>query len=597
MTMAYRKNKNLPVDVRKALSGAAQDIFRHAFNSIYEKTEDFSGATASAWDAVSQSFKPTSEGIYIRKTEKERTVTVIPKAGVMQKRIQESVAQFMWDKVEITEGADGVKVRRVPVILLQEGVSKNKTYYSAAALKKLHPMIEGQPLMFRNHLKPGVPKNQRDIIADWVGTIENVAIETVQLENLGGKSVTRLVASVLIHDDNLWEKCRTVPQHVGASIDILAKLSKTQQEGEDCMAVDPMAYASTDFVTFASAGGRAMAVAEAMGVELDPANTEAVKNFTEMISCQIGTACASGYVQQVEEVIEPFEIAEGSRTWDEMKKSMEIVVEEDTVDISDIIENLKAVVRDSDARSKWWDLTSGLDKAIRLIGESDKLNTDAKKKKAIHKTLDEFVTMAKVLDLVAMFASNPYETVKSPSDDGGEEENQMANEYNSVAALREAHPALMAENDKIVLAQEAEKTGVAQVAKDLKAANKTIETQTDELKALKEAQDKADLATKAAERASEIAVLVEAAKLPDYVTSKKWSAKVTGCATIEEAQAEIDSAKAIVDGATGKGSSNANPDGPTGRLSTDQTDQTQEGSKAVNEATKMDSLLAGNRVA
>lgn len=67
--MPYATNADLPDRIRKTLPRHAQDIFRAAFNSAYERygPENEARAFRIAWAAVKRSYFQRTAGIWVRR--------------------------------------------------------------------------------------------------------------------------------------------------------------------------------------------------------------------------------------------------------------------------------------------------------------------------------------------------------------------------------------------------------------------------------------------------------------------------------------------------------------------------------------------------
>jgi len=67
--MPYATNADLPVPIHKILPQRAQDIYRAAFNSAYERygPEHEAVAHRIAWAAVKRSYVQRAPGIWVRR--------------------------------------------------------------------------------------------------------------------------------------------------------------------------------------------------------------------------------------------------------------------------------------------------------------------------------------------------------------------------------------------------------------------------------------------------------------------------------------------------------------------------------------------------
>lgn len=77
--MPYKKNSDLPEDVKDALPEHAQDIYREAYNSAYDQYDEpeereggrsrESTAHAVAWSAVKNKYERVKEGEWKKKDD------------------------------------------------------------------------------------------------------------------------------------------------------------------------------------------------------------------------------------------------------------------------------------------------------------------------------------------------------------------------------------------------------------------------------------------------------------------------------------------------------------------------------------------------
>lgn len=539
--MPYKKNADLPDDVKKALPAGGQTIWRSAFNSAMSEYKDEGKAAATAWAAVKAKYKKGDGGTWELKEMTIGSPVTDPAKGTQLTDSQGSPVVWLLEEfdlskaeIEIVDAEGGGESRRVWMTLVQEGWSKNGHYYRGQNMEQIGEHLTNQPMrrkMFKDHLKPGQPLHERKF-DDWSGTIEEWKVESSPVKDGMGSGYPRkrLRAKVKVHDAEVWKRIKEAPDQVGASVDLYASVKEDTQEGRKgrvCQEITD--YRSTDFVLFPAAGGRVERLAASEGHPADEGESTVLKDLLE--------------------------------NWVE---SAEILC----------ADNLKMAVDKQDSRQKFWRLQSAMEEVLRMIGETDDL-TDDEKKKAMVKVVDDFATEVKKLDLMAMYGTSAnmaksYTTKsnKAPASNNkeGEQEGQqtepegggsaMADQIKTVAALQEAYPELFKSATEQITAQVKKDLEVDRLKADLTAAQESAKTLTAKVDELQTTINMQTLA-------GQIETALTEAKIPATAVTDAFRTELTQCKTLDEAKTKIADRKQLAESLIPKGT-DVPPYRPTG---------------------------------
>lgn len=183
--MPYATNADLPARIKKMFkSGAAQSIFRGAFNSVFQQTGDESKAFAIATaQAKKHMRKKAKMGIGIRSflVEVEKLkITGNPGKSTSSQQMAAPVNHFT-EKLPVRLSADNLKSSLgngdllIEGIALQEGTyqgvaSPFPVFYSADVLSKVATKLVGKPLRL----------DHKDGVGDIVGKVVKAAYDHVR---------------------------------------------------------------------------------------------------------------------------------------------------------------------------------------------------------------------------------------------------------------------------------------------------------------------------------------------------------------------------------------------------------------------------------
>lgn len=505
----YKKLKDLPQAIRDALPATAQRIWLGAYNSAHIDHKDEkdveSTASAIAWAAVKGKYKKVNDA-WVAKTEAE--IDADFKASAPEDD-PEAVTESLF---AIRESASVISIKEndqiwegladdeFPMVILKKGWSLNGNYYSEQKLEQLDGLIDKRKKMFTDHLPEGQSKSSRPI-QQWTATIKKHWVN---------KAEGRVEGIVIIHDGELAKKAKRVPEEVQASVDIFAKVKKGSAEGREGVIVeDIQAYASTDFVTYASAGG---------GI---------LSNLVQDMGFQLSDKCPEGQVcDRVKGQIAEVLLREGVIIKPKGAESM----------FKQLWEDLKVIMKRSDEQNKWWRLTDALRSGMSQIATSAKLKTMDDKKVAWHELIDEFADEAKNLDHEVLLANgNTYEwsAINPSAQPGTTQVREGAVEIKdlTLAALQKDRPELIQEAIKA----HGESTESKQKQEAEAARVKKLE------------EENAKLVREKLEDG--IKVAIAEAKLPEYAMTESYKKELLGMKTVEDAKKSLDNTKALIEAA------------------------------------------------
>ncbi len=152
---------------------------------------------------------------------------------------------------------DGKKSLNVTIV--KSGWSKNSNYWTKKAVKSIGERLLKRPKIFIDHVEEKDKRKTGRKLEDWAATVRSYDI--VEEDN-----VTKCNAIIDMTEKGEWlyNEAKKDPTQVGLSVDAKCACVTGEAEGRKGRIVKEAVYmASTDFVTYQSAGGQVISIAAA----------------------------------------------------------------------------------------------------------------------------------------------------------------------------------------------------------------------------------------------------------------------------------------------------------------------------------------------
>ena len=318
--MPYATVKELPVNIRDKYSDKAQEVFMAAWNQVYKDTNDEARAFAAAHSAADKIDKtpPVKEA-----------VTVEPTDATFRE------ASFNFEGVfsEAPTRDEESGVYKIPVTLIQPGLSKNKVYYSKKWLSDFAEAMEGKKA-FLNHEKASEIKDRKsrsvNDVAGWYTQVK-------QDEDGAVKGILNLVETP--QTEHVVKIAKANPELVGLSINAKGKASRGKVDSTDAMIAETVERVySTDIVTEAAAGGEmgAMRLVASVTMDIDdddkPPTDKTIDNKEVETMTDEEKASATWLIAEMKHTADSFKTLADTSGW--------LLAEKNFADGAKIIESL-----------------------------------------------------------------------------------------------------------------------------------------------------------------------------------------------------------------------------------------------------------------
>jgi len=244
--MPYSKD-NPPAAVKNLPKGA-QAVFIDTFNGIVDDGGSEENARKAAWRNVKLKYKKQGDTWVKRiKSSQEGSKMTITTTGTFVRLVEKKTPD------EVSKG-----VYRV----IQAGWSSNEFYYNKDVTPQLVPFIQSKPMFFADHIEP---KDKKGMVFGQKLREAVAVAEEAWADTQTGEVFVKLSPVGNPNTEWIYEASQKLPETIGLSIDAYGKIKVGEAEGKKGKIVEQfVGYDSTDFVYRPAAGGKFIALTEAI---------------------------------------------------------------------------------------------------------------------------------------------------------------------------------------------------------------------------------------------------------------------------------------------------------------------------------------------